>query len=110
MAAAAHHQQNIQMGLQVSYRMLLASLLNRKPKDQLNADTEFPSVAYYLTRHKTTGAMQWMSILHFLLCVYTALSVLQNLSPTTTVPRMTMYHSNQSRTCTDMQFNFCVII
>lgn len=32
------------------------SFLKRKPSDQLNTDTKLPSVAYYLTRHKTTGA------------------------------------------------------
>lgn len=36
--------------------------------------------AYYLARHKTTGARGWMSILCILVLVYTPLTVLKNLS------------------------------
>ena len=72
--------------LQVSYRMPLASLHERKPSDQLNTDTELPSVAYYLARHKTTGARGWMSILCILLLVYSPPTLLQNLTSTTKGP------------------------
>lgn len=58
MAAAVQHQHNTQSAvagvLQDAYSCL--ALLKRKPSDQLNTDTKLPSVAYYLTRHKTTGA------------------------------------------------------
>lgn len=43
--------------------MVYASLSEGAITDQLSTDTELPSVVYYLTRHKTTGARGWMSIL-----------------------------------------------
>ena len=76
---------------QVSYRMPLAVLHKRRPSDQLNTDTELPSVAYYLARHKTTGARGWMSVLCILILVYTPLTALQNLSATTVVLHKKLY-------------------
>lgn len=58
----------------------LCSLQKRKPSDRLNTDTETSQCAYYLARHKTTGARGWMSILCILVRVYTPLTVLKNLS------------------------------
>lgn len=76
--------------LRLQVRMPLASLPKRKPSHRLNTNTELLSVAYYLARHKTTGARGWMSILCILVLVYTLPTVLQNLSSTTAVPYMTV--------------------
>lgn len=62
---------------QVSYRTPLACLPGRKPSDQFNTDTELPLCAYYLSRHKTTGARSWMSIPGILGLVYTPLNILK---------------------------------
>lgn len=53
MAAAVQHQQKHS---QLQDASSCLSFLKRKPSDQLNTDTKLPSVAYYRTRHKTTGA------------------------------------------------------
>lgn len=87
---------------QVSCRTPLACLPGRKPSDQFNTDTELPLCAYYRSRHKTTGARNWMSIPGILGLVYTPLNILKF----SVLPQWS-YTWQHTKTTSDLSYELC---
>lgn len=88
MAAAVHHQQSTQLQ---NYRMPLVSLPKWKPSDQLNTDTELPSVLIISLDTKPQEPEAGCQYSAFSPSFTPPLTVLQNLSSSTMALHMTMH-------------------